>query len=216
MKGSHALIVFDFDGTLVDTAPGIHEGANGVLRTLGYPGRSLDEVKKAIGRGVQELFRDLMVPAEPEGIEKAVDLFREWYRENPVLKTKVYPGVVPVLSGPLSGMKKTIVTNKPDDLVKVILEKLGMVGFFDIVVGTGAGFPPKPDPGSVLFVLQRTHVSPARTILIGDSSIDWETARRAGTAFGWVSYGYEPLSPNGSCPVFSSPKEWEKVLHADL
>jgi len=216
LKGSHALIVFDFDGTLVDTAPGIHEGANAILRTLGYPARSLGEVKKAIGRGVHELFRDLMGPGKPEVIEKAVGLFREWYHENPVLKTQVYPGVLPVLEGPLSGLKKAIVTNNPDDLVKVILEKLGMMGLFDIVMGTQAGFPPKPDPGGVLFVLSRTHFSPRRSILIGDSSIDRETARRAGTAFGWVSYGYESLSPNGSFPVFSNPKEWERVLHADL
>jgi phosphoglycolate phosphatase len=185
------LLIFDFDGTLVDTAPDIAHHVNAVLTEFGRPRRTLKEVQKAIGRGMRELLRDVGFSEEDPALESATASLRTRYAESPILHTRLYPQVREVLSGPFGGIPKAIVTNKPQFLTDKILAELELESFFGSVIGDGAGYPRKPDPASVRRTLERFSVRAEKAVLIGDSCVDHQTALNAGIDFVWADYGYD-------------------------
>jgi phosphoglycolate phosphatase len=207
------LIIFDFDGTLVDTLPDIALHANHVLRYFSLPEQDLPAVRKAIGRGVHELLKDLAPAFEDETLlEEAVVLFKKLYYEKPVLYTKPYSNVPEMLKGPLKNTKKAIVTNKPHDLTHVILKELGLLSYFESVIGMGFTHPPKPDPSSTIYVMEQLKSLPCETVFVGDSGVDQETAKKAGVDFAWVDYGYDTLGESQGRRSFSDPKEWKALV----
>ncbi|HXV18839.1 MAG TPA: HAD hydrolase-like protein, partial [Candidatus Omnitrophota bacterium] len=129
----YKLLVFDFDGTLVDTAPDIALHANDVLKRYGFDCHTVERVKSAVGHGVHELLKGLSsgFGGDAAKLEEAVHLFKKLYWAHPVVKTVPYPGVETSLSGPLKVFKKAIVTNKPHELTQKILERLSMKRYFD-------------------------------------------------------------------------------------
>jgi phosphoglycolate phosphatase len=209
----YKLLIFDFDGTLVDTAPDIALYANHVLVEYGHPERTLTEVKKAVGRGVHELLREL-APAfgeDPARLESAVALFKKKYWEAPVVRTRPFAGVVDMLSGPLGPFYKAIVTNKPHGLTLKILSELSLSRFFRAVIGLDREFPAKPDPASALNVIETCGVTRAETLFVGDSYIDAETCGNAGIDFAWVDWGYDRLNGHKAAFRFSSPLDWASL-----
>ncbi|MGH7197188.1 MAG: HAD family hydrolase [Candidatus Omnitrophota bacterium] len=206
----YKLLIFDFDGTLVDTAPDIALYANAVLAEHGFHARSLPEVKKAVGRGVHELLREL-APAfgeDPPKLDEAVISFKKRYWEKPVVHTRPFRGVVETLSGPLRPFKKAIVTNKPHGLTQKILDELSLGSFFDGVIGLDMEFPAKPDPASVRRVMESQNALPAETLFLGDSYVDAKTCRNAGVDFAWVDWGYDRANGFKPAFTFSSPLDW--------
>ena len=117
-----------------------------------------------------------------------------------------------MLEGPLSKIKKAIVTNKPQDITEQILSDLGLAKHFEITIGMHAGFLPKPDPSSILHVMNSLRVLPEKTVFVGDSGIDAAAAQNAGVDFAWVSYGYD--QPREMNPVvrFSCASQWLQLL----
>ena len=214
LKKRYRLLIFDFDGTLVDTAPDIERAANKVLGDRGFPARGLDDVKTAIGKGVHELLRKLTAPRPLESgdLETATQEFKTYYRDHLLDHSRIYPGVVETLEGPLRGVKKAIVTNKPQDLTMRILEELRLTSFFERTIGTGAEFRAKPDPEAVRFVGDDLGIGADETILIGDSSVDCRTAQNAGIDFAWVKYGYEDVLEAAAQWTFRRPSEWAELV----
>ncbi len=209
----YELLIFDFDGTLVDTAPDIATHANTVLKKYHFEPRSVAKVKEAIGRGVHELLRDLGLRGDDARLEEAVLFFKKEYTRRPVIRTAPYPYVRKNLEGPLSGIKKAILTNKPQGLTCQILEQLKLGQFFEKVIGEGAGFPCKPDPSSARFVMETLGVRPKKTVLIGDSRVDHDTAKSAGIDFVHVTYGYDLLFRRKSVKSAGSAAEWPVLLN---
>lgn len=208
---AYELLIFDFDGTLVDTAPDIALHANAVLEENDFPKKNLKQIKKAIGRGVHELLRDLGFKGDEAFLDKAVLDFKKKYSKKPVIQTAPYPYVRENLQGPLKTIKKAIVTNKPHALTMKILKKLGLDGYFDLIIGEGGKFPRKPDPASVRFVMRKLKISPKRTAFVGDSRIDRDTAKNAGIKFVHVSYGYDAaFRPKRSS--IKSAASWPQIL----
>ena len=207
----YRLFIFDFDGTLVDTAPDIVYYTNVVLKEFGYPEKSFDEVRKAVGKGVHELLRSLGFQEDPETLDKAVCLLKERYLESPVRTTSVYPHVREMLSGPLRGAKKAVVTNKLQTLTEKILNQLSMRDHFDLVIGDGGGFPCKPDPASVRHVLETLQVQPFEALFIGDSEVDFKTAGNAGVDFIFMEYGYDKFFKEENVKRFFSASEWGRL-----
>lgn len=214
---SYHLFLFDFDGTLVDTVGDIAFYANQVLREFGEHECSVEQVKRSIGLGVHELLKGVSPSfgQDPERLDRAVTLFKKYYRQKPVRETKPFPDVLEVLSGPLRNLPKAIITNKPQEITLEILNVLNMRHFFDRVIGMHAGYAPKPDPESTLATMKTFHSEAASTVFIGDSRIDAQTCQNAGIDFVWVDYGYgyaEGFLPRFK---FSAAKEWETLSRID-
>ncbi len=210
----YELFIFDFDGTLVDTAPDIAYHLNSVLSEFGFAESSLSQVKKAIGWGVHQLMRELAPALDGDAgrLEKMVTLFKQRYAALPVSVTRPYPSVEEMLEGPLSGFQKAIVTNKPQNLTLEIIDRLGWGRHFRKIIGGEAGFAHKPDPASTRYVMEGLGVAPAKTLFIGDSAIDRDTARGAGTDFIWMDYGYDDsLAGSGDVKRFSSAADWKRL-----
>ncbi len=210
----YSILLFDFDGTLVDTVGDIAYYVNKVLAEAGYSGHSVEEVKKAIGLGVHELFHGL----EPKlgldilGLEQIVLNFKAQYRRAPVRATKPYPHVLEMLSGKLADTPKAIVTNKPQDITEQILRELGMTDYFQHLIGMHAGYPPKPDPTAIEFIIGKLDQPKSGVVYLGDSRVDSVTCQNAVVDFVWMDYGYDRLEEESYLHRFSSALDWAKLI----
>ena len=181
-------VVFDLDGTLVDSAPDIAHALNETFANLGLRGFSLEEVKAMIGGGVPKLLERALAARGNSAtqLSEAVSAFIEIYRNNLTVRTTLYDGAGELLKklyeeGRLLGL----CTNKPHDLTVEVLKQLNIARFFSAVAGGSPGAPKKPDPASLLEVLAELGVTPEDAVMIGDSAADVGCA--AGAAFPWFS-----------------------------
>jgi phosphoglycolate phosphatase len=182
-------LVFDLDGTLIDSAPDIHAAANRILGAEGLAPQPLLQVKSFIGRGVPHLVDRLLEAAgaaEPVRAARMVARFVEDY-ETAVTLTHPYPGVMEALRA-LSGRRMGICTNKPLSPTRAVLRHLGMDAFFPVVIGGDSLHVKKPDPAPVLATVEALGGGPA--LYIGDSEADAEAAARAGLPFLLYTEGY--------------------------
>ncbi len=179
--------LFDVDGTLVDSAIDIVGAIQGVLASTPKPDVSFDYIKRYIGRHLIDLFQDLFPAYTTEQIDALVVEYRRIYPLRNHASTKAYPGVAEALSK-LGGRKSTA-TTKGTPTTRIVLEKFGLLQFFDHVQGTD-GFPAKPNPDVIFKALEGLGAGPADCLLVGDAPADIEAARRAGIKSCAVTYGY--------------------------
>lgn len=176
-------ILFDLDGTLLETLEDLCDSVNHALAELGYPLRSLEEVRRFVGNGA----RRLMDQAVPEGIdgEAAFNCFRVFYNTHCQIKTKPYPGIPEALEALKEEYPVAIVSNKPDSAVKVLC-----ADYFPGVYALGerAGCPRKPAPDMVLAAMKQIGVESC--IYVGDSDVDVLTAKNAGVLCLSVLWGF--------------------------
>ena len=180
--------LFDVDGTLVDSAADICGTIQQVLRASGRNDVTDAFLRRYIGRHLLDLFNDLGFA--PEAIDPMIADYRAIYTSAGHVNTKVYPGVAEMLSA-LGGLKSTA-TTKGTPTTKVILEKFGLIKYFNHVQGTD-GFPAKPEPNVILKSLEIFGVSPEDCLMVGDAPSDMEAGRRAGVQTCAVRYGYGDL-----------------------
>ncbi len=183
------LIVFDLDGTLIDSRRDLAESANQLLAERGGAPLDLETVTQMIGDGAVQLVRRTFAASGLEADEDGLSRFLEIYDTRLVKTTKPYPGVPHVLAQ-LSGHARAVLTNKPRKPAEWILEVLGLRHHFVEIVGGDGPFARKPDPEGLQYLIETHHAAPATTVLVGDSPSDVETARRAGTRCCIVSYGF--------------------------
>jgi len=182
------LIIFDLDGTLIDSAKDIARSANYMMRSLGLD--ELDEklIRGYIGDGARNLMRKCLGPERLHLADKALSIYLDRYNQHFLDYTVLYPGVEEVLSF-YRNKKKAVVTNKPTDLSIAILRGLGVHGYFEVVLGGDSSKELKPSPEPVNRVLDSLGVSPERALIVGDSTIDIKTGRNAGVMTCVVTYG---------------------------
>lgn len=203
------LITFDLDGTMVDTAAEIAEAANRTLAEIGLPRRPLGDVTKLIGHGTRELMKGLLKQAREAGQEKVVDAldvqsvmhcFERHYNDTTGTDSQLYPGCLDGLERlRAAGVKLACVTNKELRFAERVLEVTGLSAFFPIVLGGDSLAEKKPHPLVIEYCLGALNVDKSQAAHVGDSSIDVETAQRAGVAAWAVPYGY-----NGGQPIEAS------------
>jgi phosphoglycolate phosphatase len=183
------LVVFDLDGTLIDSAHDVAVSANELVTTLGGRPLDLDQIVAMIGEGAAVLVKRALAAGEldPE-TPHALPRFLQIYDRHLLDHTRPYPGVPETLAIAIRRARLAVLTNKPLAHSERVLEGLGLRDFFSTVVGGDNPLGRKPGPAA-LIALAGEHAS-AGTLLVGDSPIDYETARAANVPFGWARYGF--------------------------
>ena len=214
------LLVFDLDGTLIDSGADLCASVNAMLGHFGRPPLPDAVISTYIGDGAVRLVsRSLGDPTDRAFLESAVAYFLDYYREHKLDQTYVYPGVFASLDSlrvEPGGAPRSmaVLTNKPVGPSQAICDALGLSPYFFRIYG-GNSFPTKkPDPEGLLALLQEAGVTAQETLMIGDSDVDILTARNAGVWSMGCSYGLAPhtlLSDPPDCLV-ESPADWPLAL----
>lgn len=208
------LIIFDLDGTLVDSSRDIAWSANMTLKSMGYDERGLEAIKEHVGWGVKSLLERLMPREDADSIEAARIKFLEFYGSHLTVDSRLYPGVVETLSFFESrGKKMAVVTNKPEGLSIRVLEELNLSGYFQMLVGGDSLPNKKPHPEPIEKVLSALNSHPA--VIVGDSPTDCEAGKGAGIGTIGVTYGFRPkeeLEKAGFDIIVGSFPELKQVI----
>ena len=184
------LIIFDLDGTLVDSRPDIMHAVNHAIALHAIDPVDIAETTELVGEGAIRLMEKLLKKRKVSlDISALVDRFESYYSAHPVNQTAVYPGVPETLQT-LRDYRKAIVSNKFRSISVQVLEKLGLSQHFDEVAGVDTFPERKPSPLPVLRMLERFTVSPDETLMVGDSTYDIQAARQAGVKTVAAAYGY--------------------------
>jgi phosphoglycolate phosphatase len=190
------LIVFDLDGTLVDSAPDLAYSIDAMLASLGLPPRGLDQVRRFLGNGAERLVKraltgEMWQEPDPALYEAALARFLNLYNELNGNHTSVYPGVYEALRRlHAAGIPLCVLTNKKRLFTEPLLKAKMLEGFFGFCVCGDDLATQKPDPGPLLHAMRRLGVSAPATWMVGDSATDVATARAAGVKILAVNYGY--------------------------
>jgi phosphoglycolate phosphatase len=195
---SRFLLVFDLDGTLVDSAPDLHAALNQMLRERGRPALPLPQVKRMIGDGVPALVARALAAsgADPADAAGALPRFLELYEANATRLSRPYPKVLETLASLRQrGYRTSICTNKPQRATIAVVAGLGLGELFDGIAG-GDRFPVrKPDPGHLLGLIGELDGRIEASAMIGDSENDAAVARAAGVPLVLMRYGYARVDP---------------------
>jgi phosphoglycolate phosphatase len=215
------LVIFDLDGTLIDSRLDLVHSVNAALRHIGRPELPDDVIASYVGDGAPILIqRALGGEAVDEAlIRKGLAYFLSYYREHKLDHTTVYPGIAGALAaiqGSANGRprKLAVLSNKPVVPSRAIVEALGLGKFFSQVYGGNSFATKKPDPEGALKLLEESGVRPEQAVIVGDSHVDIETGRNAGLWTVGVSYGFAPHTLGDAIPDLSIdiPKELEEVF----
>lgn len=186
---NYDLIIFDLDGTLIDSRLDLANSVNFTRQQLGLPPLQHQLIFSYIGDGATMLIRRAMGEGLAESdIQKALDIFMAHYCEHLLDHTTLYPGVAEALDH-LSRLKLAVLTNKPLQPAQAILEGLRVLDRFDVVYGGNSFEQKKPHPMGIEQILQNTQTLRQRALMVGDSYIDIQTGRNAAVATCGVTYG---------------------------
>jgi phosphoglycolate phosphatase len=186
----HRLIAFDLDGTLIDSRRDLADSANQLIQELGGSPLTEEAIGGMVGEGAALLVRRAMRAAGRGERAHALERFLEIYDQRLLNHTRVYDGIADVVRQARSQARLTVLTNKPAGPSERILAALGLRDAFDEVVGGDGPHPRKPDPTGLIAMMTSAGAAARNTLLVGDSAIDLETARRAGAMCCLVSYGF--------------------------
>jgi phosphoglycolate phosphatase len=207
------LVVFDLDGTLIDSSRDLADAVNALVVELGGRRLGLDQVTGMVGDGASMLVRRALSAAglDPE-TPGALARFLARYDARLTTHTKPYPGIPEALAALADrGLVLAVLTNKPERQTLEILRRLGLASTFPHVIGGDTPAGRKPDPSGLLAIVARSGATPATTMLVGDSPVDLATARRGGTAICLARYGFgyrfEPDAFRGDELFVDAPAE---------
>lgn len=204
-------VIFDLDGTLLNTLEDLRDSANAALEAFGYPPRTTDEVRRFVGNGV----RLLMIRATPGGeqnekFEEILAYFRRHYAEHCFDQTRPYDGILPMLDRlKTAGIGLAVVSNKFDAAVRELCRRY-FPDQIAIAIGEREGIRKKPAPDSVLQAMRELHADPSESLYVGDSDVDIETARNAGIPCVSVTWGFRDrdfLLAHGASVLIDDPSE---------
>ena len=192
------LVIFDLDGTLVDSAPDLALALNHTLETLACETYSADIIRSWVGNGAQTLVKrglsgdsQIDEDIDPELFAQALDLFLDFYAQNLCVDTITYPNVLATLKGlKTQGYRLALVTNKPYDFIEPLLQGLELTGLFELCLGGDSLSKRKPDPMPLLHVCDQLEVKASECVMVGDSKNDILAAKSAKMHSIGVSYGY--------------------------
>jgi phosphoglycolate phosphatase len=188
------LLIFDLDGTLIDSRLDLAHAVNATRAHMGMTQLDFERVYSYVGNGAPVLIRRALGEQATElEVEEALEFFLEYYREHALDFTKLYPGVKESLERlAAAGKRMAVLTNKPVRMSNAIVEGLGVAGhFFQVYGGNSFDFK-KPHPIGVETLMRETGMDRERTVMVGDSAVDVNTAINAGVRSCGVTYGFQP------------------------
>jgi len=197
-----SLIVYDFDGTLVDTLADIANAVNLALTEMNLNALDQETIRGNIGNGVVSLMTRSLVDSGCNDIETAVSLYRKHYNDHLLDQTDFYPDGREVVQY-FSNKKNAILSNKPVAFIEIILEALNFLQPFDSILGGDSLDVQKPDPKGLQLLMDKLNCPAKQVLMVGDSTIDIETGRRAGVLTCGVTYGLgDPDALRGAKPDY--------------
>lgn len=207
-------ILWDLDGTLLDTLADLHAAVNVVLARFSHPAQTMEQTRRAVGSGVRVLFeRSLPGGASDPDLEAAVAAFRDYYGTHNRIKTAPYPGIPELLKSlHRQGVAMAVVSNKPDAAAKALVQSF-FGDTIQVCLGQRDGMARKPAPDMVLAALAELHGDSA--VYIGDSEVDIATARAAGLpciSVGWGFRSRAELLAAGASRLADSPQALQQLL----
>jgi phosphoglycolate phosphatase len=183
------LILFDLDGTLVDSSIDIMHALNYAIGPYGMRPLSVEETIGMVGEGITSLIEKLLGPERADIMPDVMRRFLEYYSAHLADFTRPYPGTRETLEA-LSGFRKAVISNKRESLSRRLLDELDLSRFFDTILGSDSAGEKKPSPRPILFALDQFSVPAGEAVIVGDSNYDIEAGRAAGVAVIAVSYGF--------------------------
>lgn len=192
-------VSFDLDGTLLDTIADLAEACQRMLAELNEPARNPAEIHAFVGKGMAVLVERCLTHGHPpsaERLHEGIVVFRRHYAAVNGVATQIYPGVVEGLHAfRAAGYKMAVVTNKPGEFTEILLERVGLADYFDVVVSGDTTAHKKPHPEPLLHACRIMGTRPTENLHIGDSMNDIQAARAAGCPVFCVPYGYNEGEP---------------------
>jgi len=210
-------IIFDLDGTLLNTIDDLADAGNWVCRNHGWPTHTVDEYKYFVGNGMTKLTTRFM-PEElraPEKIQETLNEFMPYYNAHKADKTAPYPGMTELLGRlKAAGISMAVLTNKAHELSGPVVEHY-YPGLISMVQGALTGVPTKPDPTLLHKLMERMGADPERTLFVGDSNVDIQTAKNGGLTSCGVLWGFRTraeLETEGANYLAQTPEELEHLI----
>jgi phosphoglycolate phosphatase len=185
------LVIFDLDGTLIDSRIDLANSTNEVLVGYGARPRPVDRIAAMVGEGARTLVQRALADAAVDApIDDALERFHVAYDRRLLEHTAPYSGIPDVVRAAANLGRVALLTNKPEAPARRLLEAFDLLAPFMAVIGGDSGFPRKPDPTAVQHLITTARAAPAETLFVGDSEIDVQTARRAAVSICVARYGF--------------------------
>ena len=212
-------VIFDLDGTLLNTLGDLRAATNHALEVRGLPPHSMEEIRQFIGNGIRLLICRAMTEGTPEAeIDAALDDFKAYYAAHIHDRTVPYDGIPQLLTALRKrGIQVAVLSNKIDSASQQLIEYF-FPGKTDVVFGEHVGVPRKPDPTSCRMVMQQLSVQPEQVLYVGDSGTDMQTAKNAGLYAVGVTWGFrskEVLLEYGADVLVHRPEQILQILDSD-
>jgi len=215
---TYKAIIFDLDGTLLNTLDDLGNAVNRVLAERGFPLHAIDEYRSLIGNGVEKLINRALPEKNrnKDDVRACCKAFQEDYHKNWNVNTRPYEGIPELLDALKErGMKVAVLSNKPDDTTNLCVAELLPRWRFDVVLGHRDGTPHKPDPAGALEIARLLNIPPAGFLYLGDSGVDMETAIAARMFPVGVLWGFreaDELKESGARALIAHPLEVMDLL----
>ncbi len=203
-------VVFDLDGTLLNTLDDLADAGNWVCRNHGWPTHTVEEYKYFVGNGMAKLTERFVPEAQrtPEGVRAILDEFMPYYDAHKADKTAPYPGMAEVLARlKAAGVSLAVLSNKADAMAGPVVERY-YPGVFPVIQGALPGLPTKPDPTLLRRLLDRLGADAEKTLFVGDSNVDIRTAKNGGLPGCGVLWGFRTraeLEAEGADYIVDTP-----------
>ena len=209
-------VLFDMDGTVLNTLGDLAAAMNYSLRHFNMPEREEQELKTFLGKGPAHFVRcSVAEGSSPELCRQVQDFYEEYYDSHCQIKTAPYPGILELMSRLKGrGVKLAVISNKQEPAVKLLAQR-HFPGLLELAVGTGPSIPCKPDPSAVLSAMERMGVSAKESLYVGDMDVDLNTAKNAGidcVGVAWGFMGREKLLNLGAARVADSAEELGDII----
>jgi phosphoglycolate phosphatase len=209
------LLIFDLDGTLIDSIQDLAISVNATRRHMGLTALEQSTINSYVGEGAAVLMRRAMGPEALEAdVQRALEFFLAYYRDHSMEHTRLYPGIREGIEELCArGKTLAVLTNKPVRISNDIIRALGLAEKFFRVYGGNSFEQKKPDPVGIATLLTETNSSPAEAMLVGDSFVDIQTARNAGVAACGVTWGFDPVRMRAEAPDLIVDSMTELLCH---